>query len=65
MSPSQSFQTLIREKMQLDVEVSPPAFVRAQLEVQCNSGVHADLMRIMPVGLISMYDFLSSDFFLI
>ncbi len=30
----------IEKKMQLDIEVSPPAFVRAQLELQCNRSVH-------------------------
>ena len=32
-------RTKPKEKMQLDIEVSPPAFVMAQLELECTCSV--------------------------
>ncbi len=46
--------------MQLDVEVSPPAFVMAQLELECTCSVPGVYVQYRQLNID--YDFLSSDF---
>ena len=46
--------------MQLDVEVSPPAFVGAQLELKCTCSVPGVYMRCRLHCLCSTYDHRSS-----
>ena len=45
------------EKMQLDVEVSPPAFIRAQLELKCTCSVPGNIHAVwLNVGCIGFAD---------